>query len=212
MSEVASTVFVVDDDDAVCRALTRLIRSAGYYVESFGSAREFLESYPHFEGCACLVLDVGLPDISGLELQNELNALNRSLPIIFITGRGDIAMTVSAMKAGATDFLAKPVRDADLLSAIKTALRNSSQALASRIELGSIQSRLARLTPREREVLALLLEGRLNKQVACELGIAEKTIKIHRARVMEKMEVHSLVELARVADKAGIHPSPGQSA
>jgi FixJ family two-component response regulator len=121
-------------------------------------------------------------------------------------------MTVSAMKAGATDFLAKPVRDADLLSAIKTALRNSSQALASRIELGSIQSRLARLTPREREVLALLLEGRLNKQVACELGIAEKTIKIHRARVMEKMEVHSLVELARVADKAGIHPSPGQSA
>ena len=212
MSEVASTVFVVDDDDAVCRALTRLIRSAGYYVESFGSAREFLESYPHFEGCACLVLDVGLPDISGLELQNELNALNRSLPIIFITGRGDIAMTVSAMKAGATDFLAKPVRDADLLSAIKTALRNSSQALASRIELGSIQSRLARLTPREREVLALLLEGRLNKQVACELGIAEKTIKIHRARVMEKMEVHSLVELVRVIDKVRIPLSPGQSA
>jgi len=212
MSEARSTVFVVDDDDAVCRALTRLICSAGYCVESFESAHEFLETCPHLEGCACLVLDIGLPDINGLELQNELIALNRSLPIIFITGRGDIAMTVKAMKAGATDFLAKPVRDSELLSAIANALRVSSQALSSRIELDSIHRRMARLTPREREVLALLVEGRLNKQVASELGVAEKTIKVHRARVMEKMEAHSLIDLVRVIDKACISPSPGQSA
>jgi FixJ family two-component response regulator len=212
MNEATSTVFVVDDDDAVCRALTRLIRSAGYCVESFGSAREFLACRPRFRGCACLVLDVGLPDINGLELQNELNALNRSLPIIFITGHGDIAMTVRAMKAGATDFLAKPVRDSELLPAIANALRVSSQALSSRIELDCIHHRMARLTPREREVLALLVEGRLNKQVACELGVAEKTIKVHRARVMEKMEAHSLVDLVRVIDKIRIPLSPGQSA
>jgi FixJ family two-component response regulator len=212
MSEATSTVFVVDDDAAVCRALTRLIRSAGYCVESFGSAHEFLESYPYLQSCACLVLDVGLPGINGLELQNELNALNSSLPIIFITGHGDIAMTVKAMKAGATDFLAKPVSDAELLPAIANALRVSSQALSSRIELDCIHGRMARLTPREREVLALLVEGRLNKQVACELGIAEKTIKVHRARVMEKMEAHSLVDLVRVIDKVCIPLSPVQSA
>jgi len=191
----------------VCRALTRLIRSAGYCVESFGSAHEFLESCPHFRGCACLVLDVGLPDIHGLELQREMNAANRLLPIIFITGHGDIAMTVRAMKAGATDFLAKPVSDSDLLCAIENALRHSSRVLSSRVELDFIHGRMARLTPREREVLALLVEGRLNKQVACELGIAEKTIKVHRARVMEKMEAHSLVDLVRSTDKACFPPS-----
>jgi FixJ family two-component response regulator len=211
MSEATSTVFVVDDDEAVCRALTRLIRSAGYCVESFGSAHEFLECRPYFQGCACLVLDVGLPDINGLELQNELNAANRSLPIIFITGHGDIAMTVQAMKAGATDFLAKPVSDSALLPAIANALRVSLQALSSRIELDCIHGRMARLTPREREVLALLVEGRPNKQVACELGVAEKTIKVHRARVMEKMEAHSLVDLVRVIDKACSPLSPRPS-
>jgi FixJ family two-component response regulator len=212
MNEEVAIVFVVDDDDAVRRALTRLIRSAGYRVEEYGSACEFLDSRPCVQGIACLVLDVQLPDLNGLDLQRKLNAASVSLPIIFITGHGDIAMTVRAMKGGAMDFLAKPVDDADLLRAIETALRNSSQALASRIELGSIQSRLARLTPREREVLALLLEGRLNKQVACELAIGEKTIKVHRARVMEKMEVHSLVDLVRITDKASVPPSPGQSA
>jgi len=212
MSDATSTVFVVDDDDAVRRALTRLIRSAGYCVESFGSAHEFLECRPRFEGCACLVLDVGLPDINGLELQNELNAGHRSLPIIFITGDSDIATTVRAMKAGATDFLAKPVSDSDLLPAIANALRVSSQALSSRVELDGIHGRMARLTPREREVLALLVEGRPNKQVACKLGIAEKTIKIHRAHVMEKMEAHSLVDLVRVIDKVCTRLAPGQSA
>nr|WP_174254607.1 response regulator [Burkholderia sp. S171] len=212
MSEPTSTVFVVDDDAAVCRALTRLIRAAGYCVESFGSAQEFLECHPHFEDCACLVLDVGLPDINGLELQNELNAANSALPIIFITGDSDIATTVRAMKAGATDFLAKPVSDSDLLPAIENALRVSSRALLSRSELDCIHGRMARLTPREREVLALLVEGRPNKQVACRLGVAEKTIKVHRARVMEKMEAHSLVDLVRVIDKVCIPLAHGQSA
>jgi len=209
MNETPPIVFVVDDDDGVRRALTRLIRSAGYCVEGFGSASEFLAALPHTRRTACLVLDVQLPGLNGLDLQRELNAASALLPIIFITGHGDIAMTASAMKAGATDFLAKPVGDTDLLRAIETALRNATQAVTSRIELDSIRDRLARLTPREREVLALLVEGSLNKQVACELGIAEKTIKVHRARVMEKMEAHSLVELARIADKAGISRSSG---
>ena len=212
MSEATSIVFVVDDDDAVRRALTRLIRSAGYCVESFGSAHEFLECRPYCQGCACLVLDVGLPGINGLELQHEMNAANRSLPIIFITGHGDIAMTVRAMKAGATDFLAKPVSDSDLMRAIANALRVSSRALSSRVELDCIHARMARLTPRERKVLTLLVEGRLNKQVACELGIAEKTIKVHRARVMEKMEARSLVDLVRATAKACIPLSPLPSA
>ncbi len=210
MNEVTPIVFVVDDDDAVRRALMRLIRSAGYDVEGFGSASEFLGSGPHTHRTACLILDVQLPDLNGLDLQHELNAASALLPIIFITGHGDIAMTVRAMKAGATDFLAKPIGDTDLLRAIETALRNSSQAVTSLIELDSMRDRLSRLTPREREVLALLVEGRLNKQVACELGIAEKTIKVHRARVMEKMEAHSLVELARISDKVGIARSHGQ--
>ncbi len=213
MNAATPMIFVVDDDDSVRRALVRLIRSAGYCAEGFGSAHEFLESLPPGTGdSACLILDVRLPDLNGLDLQRELNAANTSLPIIFITGHGDIAMTVSAMKAGATDFLAKPVSDTDILRAIETALWNSAQSLASRIELDSIHDRLARLSPREREVLALLVEGRLNKQVACELGIAEKTIKVHRARVMEKMEARSLVELVRVTDKARIPLSSGQSA
>jgi FixJ family two-component response regulator len=212
MNEERSTVFVVDDDDAVRRALTRLIRSAGYCVESFGSAIEFLESRPYSHSCACLVLDVGLPGLSGLELQSEMNAANRPLPIIFITGRGDIAMTVRAMKAGATDFLAKPVSDCDLLRAIENALLQSSQVLSNRVELDRIHGRMARLTQREREVLALLVEGHLNKQVACELGVGEKTIKVHRARVMEKMEARSLVDLVRCIDKVRLPLSPRQSA
>jgi FixJ family two-component response regulator len=210
MSAPIPVVFVVDDDDAVRRALSRLIGSAGYRVQAFGSAAEFLQADPSMDGVACLVLDVQLPELDGLALQRELNAANMSLPIIFLTGHGDIAMTVRAMKAGATDFLAKPVQDADLLQAVDTALGHAARAQATRIELESIRNRLARLTPREREVLVLLLGGRLNKQAAYELGIAEKTIKVHRARVMEKMEAHSLVELARATEKAGIPLSSGR--
>jgi FixJ family two-component response regulator len=208
MSAPGPVVFVVDDEDAVRRALCRLIGAAGYRVQAFGSAAEFLRDRPSLDGAACLVLDVQMPELGGLELQRELSAANASLPIIFLTGHGDIAMTVRAMKAGAIDFLAKPVDDVDLLQAVETAVRHAARAEAARAELDSIRNRLARLTPREREVLVLLLGGRLNKQAAYELGIAEKTIKVHRARVMEKMGAQSLVELARAADKAGLPYSP----
>ena len=196
-----SLVFVVDDDDSVRRALARLIRAAGYQVEAFGCAYAFLERLREVTSPACLVLDVQLPDLDGLELQRELHA---ELPIIFITGHGDIAMTVGAMKAGAADFLAKPVNDTDLLHALETAFERVAQTRAMRCELDAIRGRLDRLTPREREVMALVVTGRLNKQVAGELGTVEKTIKAHRARVMAKMEVTSLAQLVRVADKVGI--------
>ena len=212
MNEETSMVFVVDDDDAVRRALTRQIRGAGYCVQSFGSALEFLESGPYSHSCTCLVLDVGLPGLNGLELQREMNAANTPMPIIFLTGRADISMTVRAMKAGATDFLTKPVCDADLMRAIDNALRQSSRALSNRAELDRIHGRMARLTPREREVLMLVVEGCLNKQVAYKLGIGEKTIKVHRARVMEKMEARSFVELVRFIDKVSTPLSPGQVA
>lgn len=209
MTESGSLVFIVDDDDSVRRALTRLVRSAGYRVKTFDSARAFLDR-GHDEDCpACVVLDIQMPDISGLELQRELDA---AMPVIFITGHGDIAMTVGAMKAGATDFLPKPVRDIDLLRAIDQALERSVHLHAIQFELEAIHLRLERLTPREREVMALIVTGRLNKQVASELGTAEKTIKAHRARVMAKMEVSSLAQLVRVADKIGVSAPAGADA
>ena len=193
-------VFVVDDDDSVCRALARLIQSAGYRVETFGSASAFLNRMP-VETCpACVVLDVQLPDLNGLDLQKKLNA---ALPIIFLTGHGDIAMGVEAMKAGATDFLTKPVCDIDLLRAIGEALERAVVMCAIRRELDSIRDRVERLTPREREVMALVVTGLLNKQVAGELGTVEQTIKAHRRRVMAKMEATSFAQLIRIVDKIG---------
>jgi FixJ family two-component response regulator len=194
-------VFVVDDDYSVCRALTRLIQSAGYRVEAFSSAGAFLDAMRADTCPACLILDMQLPDRSGLELQRELHAL---LPIIFVTGYGDIPMSVEAMKAGASDFLSKPVRDADLLRAIGRALERAAQLHAVRHELDAIRHRLGRLTPREREVMALVVTGSLNKQVAGALGTVEKTIKAHRARVMKKMEVTSLAQLVLVANRLGL--------
>ncbi|BCF87639.1 MULTISPECIES: response regulator [Paraburkholderia] len=201
MNEAAALVYVVDDDPSVRRALTRLIRSAGHEVEAYGSAREFLEHACGERTPACVVLDVQLPDLSGLELQRELDA---RLPIVFLTGHGDIAMTVGAIKAGATDFLTKPVRDDDLLRAIDLALARSVEVSKSIHELEELRSRVGRLTVREREVMNLVVLGRLNKQVACELGTVEKTVKAHRARVMQKMEVGSLAELVRIADKVAV--------
>ena len=214
MNNPTPTVFVVDDDDAVRRALMRLIGCAGYRAEGFGTARAFLDNALPADSNSCLVLDLQLPDLHGLELQRQLNRAGWPLPIVFLSGHGDIPASVRAMKAGATDFLVKPVSDSELLSAIEAALGRASQARASRIEIEAIYSRIDRLTPREREVLTLVVEGRLNKQMACELGTAEKTIKVHRARVMRKMEAHSLAELVRITDKAGIphpllHPEPG---
>ncbi|BAN27550.1 response regulator transcription factor [Caballeronia insecticola] len=204
MSDHPPIVFVVDDDESVRRALTRLIRSAGYRVEGYASARAFLDRPSSMDAEACLVLDVQLPDLNGLALQRQLNATGVTLPIIFVTAHGDIAMTVNAMKAGAMDFLTKPVGEADLFVAIEAALLHASEVRAHRVEADIILNRLSRLTPREREVLSLLAEGRVNKQVACELGTAVKTIKVHRGRVLEKMETHSLAELVRILNKANV--------
>ena len=197
-------VFLVDDDASVRRALARLLKSAGHQVQTFASAREFLGTNADTEEAACLVLDVRMPGLTGIDLQRELQTMNRSLPIVFITGHGDIPMSVKAMKAGAVDFLPKPVKDTVLLSAIKQALARAVREHTERGELEEIQRRVDTLTPREREVMAWVVRGTLNKQIAFELGTVEKTIKVHRARVMEKMQVNSLADLVRMAEKIGV--------
>ena len=184
----------------------RLIQSAGHQVRSFASAREFLDSDLPAGGPACLVLDVRMPGLSGLDLQAELQAANVILPIIFITGHGNIPMGVKAMKTGAVDFLTKPVRDEDLLRSINEALARAARERAERAEVEAIRIRAETLTPREREVMALVVRGLRNKQIASELGTVEKTIKVHRARVMEKMRADSLAELVGAAEKIGILP------
>ena len=196
-----ATVFLIDDDDSVRRALTRLIQSAGHQVRPFASAREFLDNGPYEGGPACLVLDVRMPGLSGLDLQTELLAAKTSHPVIFITGYGDVPTSVKAMKAGAVDFIPKPVRDEDLLRSIEQAMTRDARACVERVEIETLQGRADRLTPREREVMALVARGLLNKQIAFELGTSEKTVKVHRARVMQKMQVQSLAELVRVTDK-----------
>ena len=198
------TVFLIDDDPSVRRALARLIKSAGYQVETFGSARDFLDCRARGDGAACLVLDIRMPGLSGLDLQREIQAANATLPIIFITGHGDVPMSVKAMKAGAVDFLPKPVQAKDLFLAIEQALARAVRDQAERDELESIQRRIQKLTRREAEVMTLIVRGMLNKQVAFKLGTGEKTIKAHRARVMKKMQVQSLAELVRLAEHAGI--------
>jgi FixJ family two-component response regulator len=204
MHPPSSTVFLVDDDASVRRALTRLIKSGGHQVRTFASAREFLDSDWRAYGPACLVLDVQIPGLSGLDLQRELQTENATLPIIFITGHGDIPMSVKAMKDGAIDFLPKPVKHTDLFRAIEQALARAVSERAEREKMEDIQSRIDSLTPREREVMALIVRGLLNKEVAFKLGTVEKTIKVHRARIMEKMQVGSLAELVRIAERVGI--------
>jgi FixJ family two-component response regulator len=198
------TVFLVDDDVSVRKALERLIRAAGYEIKTFASSKAFLESKPESSKIGCLVLDVRMPGINGLELQQALDAADVRIPIIFITGHGDIPMSVSAMKAGAVDFLPKPVREETLLPAIKQALARAKRQRTEAVELDDIRRRLDSLTPREREVMELVVTGMMNKQIAHELGTVEKTIKVHRARVMDKMEVSSVAELVRLADKFNI--------
>jgi FixJ family two-component response regulator len=203
MSPIKPTVFIVDDDPAVLKGLSRLLRSAGFTVETFPSSQDFLNHYvPNTPGC--LVLDVAMPGLNGLELQKALAAKGHAIPIIFLTGHGDIPMSVQAMKRGAADFLTKPVNDDNLLTAVHAALEKDRVDRRARAEVADIQERLATLTPREREVLEHVVSGQLNKQTAADLGIVEKTIKVHRARMMEKMKVHSLAELVRLAEKAGI--------
>jgi FixJ family two-component response regulator len=197
-------VFVVDDDDSVRRSLARLLRAGGYVAETFGSAREFLASDGPRRSPACLVLDVQLPGMTGMELQVHLRSLGSSLAIVFITGHGDIPTSVRAMKGGAVDFLSKPFDDAQFLEAVAAALERSARDRRERAEVESIQERWARLTPREREVMRLIVSGRMNKEVAAELGTVEKTIKVHRARVMEKMKAASFAALVQQAERAGL--------
>ena len=203
MSTPPTTVWVVDDDASVRKALTRLCQTAGHQVKTFASAREFLDAGPP-DSPACLVLDVRMPDLSGLDLQSELATRNIRTPIVFITGHGDIPMSVRAMKAGAVDFLTKPFRNQDLLAVIQTALGKDARLSSVEHERQAVQCRLERLTPREREVFGLVIKGLLNKQIAAELGASELTIKVHRARVMEKMEVASVAELVQAAVKIGV--------
>ena len=201
------TVFVIDDDDGIRRALKRLIRSVGLDVETFASAREFLGRRPP-DGPACIVTDVRMPGLSGLDLQTELTSAGFTAPVIFMTGHGTVPMSVRAMKAGAVDFLQKPVDEQVLLDAIQKAIEHDSKTRNERSRLAQIHRRLEGLTAREREVFELVVRGLLNKQIAARLGASEKTVKVHRGRVMAKMEADSLAELVRMAERIGIGSPP----
>jgi FixJ family two-component response regulator len=199
-------VFVVDDEPAVLKAVARLMRSLGIKALTFPSAQKFLDHYS-LDAHGCIILDIAMPGLNGLDLQRTLAGEGAAPPIIFLTGRADIAMSVRAMKQGAADLLTKPVHDADLIRAVRSAIERDREAWNSRSEVTEIQRKLATLTPREREVLEHVISGKLNKQTAADLGTVEKTIKVHRAHVMEKMNVESLAQLVRLADKAGIAPA-----
>lgn len=199
------TISLVDDDDGVLKALSRLLRVNGLSIQTFSSPQEFLLQHdPSVPGCA--ILDVSMPGLDGLELQQALAARHAELPIIFITGKGDIPTGVRAMKAGAVDFLTKPIKNGQLLAAIEQARELAAKTGEARAQLEAIKARLARLTPREHEVLTLVVAGRLNKQIASELGTVEKTIKVHRGRMMKKMGVRTVADLVRMAERVGIRP------
>ena len=200
---VAASVFVVDDDPSVRKSLTRLIESAGYTVEAFASARDFLKAATAGGPC-CLVLDVRMPGMTGLDLQRGGGLAVHRIPIVFVTGQGDIPMTVTAMKAGAVDFLTKPFAARDLLDAVQRAVEKDTRNLGTEARSRSLHARVETLTPRERQVFALVVTGMLNKQIAAQLGVVEKTVKVHRARVMDKMRAGSFAELVRLADAAGV--------
>ncbi len=208
MSASSPTVFVVDDDAPVRKALARLLTSAGYHAACFASADEFLEFWNAHPETGCLLLDVRMPGLDGLQLQQALSMSGRPIPIIFITGHGDIPMSVRAMKSGAVDFFPKPFKDDDLLQAVEEALRRCELERADRDERDAVLKRFNTLTPREREVMALVVRGMPNKQIAFELGVSEKTIKIHRGRVMAKMQAASVADLVRASQKIDLPSVP----
>jgi FixJ family two-component response regulator len=196
------TVYLLDDDPGMVKALERLLKTEGYDVRSYTSALAFIGSHRQ-QAPACLVLDVEMPELSGLEVQQRLILGENPPPMIFLTGRGDIPMSVEAMKAGASDFLVKPVKDVELLRAVRGALQRSAERLADESERDALRQRYASLTPREREVMALVVVGNLNKQIAGALGVVERTVKVHRGRVMEKMGTETLADLVRAAMRLG---------
>ncbi|HVN25027.1 MAG TPA: response regulator transcription factor [Syntrophorhabdales bacterium] len=208
ITELKPTIFIVDDDASMRTALSYLLQSAGYEVEAFASAEEFL-GREHYDGVGCIILDVRMPGLSGMELQEKLTGSDYRMPIIFLTGHGELPMGVQAMKRGATDFLTKPCDDEQLLGAVHRAIEKDKQARGSYQEKQEIRSRMERLTPREKEILRYVIAGMLNKQIAAQLGIAEPTVKIHRGRIMEKLCAESVADLVRLAEKAGI-ASPEQ--
>lgn len=207
MNNPNPTVFIVDDDLSIRKGLGRLLKASGYVVETFGSAKEFLEMAMDCPGPACLVLDVKMPGLNGLELQDQLQRREYAMPIVFISGHGDIPMSVKAMKTGAIDFLTKPFDEEDLLKAVQEALKKDIVDRSTMNEKKSILQRVKSLTPREYEILTYVITGMLNKQIAYDLNISEKTVKVHRGRVMEKLGIDSVAELVRLSEKAGIHPA-----
>ncbi len=200
MNSTEPTVYIVDDDPAVLTGLSRLLRAVQLNVATFDSPEDFLEAYDT-QAPGCLVLDVSMPGLNGLELQDALTSKGNAVPIIFLSGHGDIPISVRAMKHGALDFLTKPANDEELITTIQAALEKDRIGRKERAELNEIRERLARLTPREREVLDHVVSGRLNKQIALDLDTVEKTIKVHRARVMEKMKAQSVAELVRLTER-----------
>ena len=211
MNAMPVIIYIVDDDPDVRKALSRLLRSAGYTTRSFASAGEFLVSGEARYSAGCIILDLAMPGLSGLELQEHLGASDCRRPIIFLTGNGDISKSVQAMKAGAVNFLTKPVDDRELLKAVDEALRVDVSVRALWSSRQSVSERLDRLTPRERQVFEKVVAGRLNKQIAADLGIVEKTIKVHRSRMMRKMNANSVVDLVHLASLAGVDVWPASS-
>jgi FixJ family two-component response regulator len=203
-AEPTATVFVVDDDTSVREGLSALFRSVGLQVRLFASPAEFLQSRPVPDGPSCMVLDVRLPGLSGLDFQSELTKSNMQLPIVFMTGHGDIPMTVRAMKAGAVEFLPKPFRDQDMLDAVQVGLEQDRERRKHAGDSSKLKASFDSLTPREREIMALVTSGLMNKQIAGEIGVSEVTVKLHRGKVMRKMEAKSLAELVRMADALGV--------